>query len=549
VADCEPLLDRDGIARLRAALASAGYTASGIADRLGPAATAAAARNDLRLALRATQDRDRLGTLVRLFVCAQTEPADAVAAALAPLPLAVALQAGLVEPHRGGLRPAVDLEPYGEQWWVLSDVPASARPGRPLAADHVLGVGGASTTLADATVRAPVGTALDIGTGCGVQALHLATHADRVTVTDVSARALRFAATTAALSGVGWELLRGDLTAPVAGRRFDLVVSNPPFVAGPGVTTHTYRDSGRAGDAVCAELAAAAPGLLADGGVCQFLANWLHVAGEDWTERVAGWVAGTGLDAWVIQREVADPLAYVQLWQADAAEGQELAGEPDGPDPTGRPGWAGGPDPTSGPDRTAGPDRAGGPNPTSGRGGPGGSGGTGAQRRAEAWLDWFDAHKVEAVGFGLVTLRAAGRDQPVVRVEELRQQVEPPMGAQVAAWLARQDWLAGHDRAALLAQRYRAADGLTLRQEATLGPAGWAVDRQVLALPTGLRWAEETDQLVVALVGGCDGRVPLRDQLTLLAAAHDVPEEELAEAALPLVAHLVERGFVAAVEA
>ncbi|HET8657845.1 MAG TPA: methyltransferase [Micromonosporaceae bacterium] len=512
MADCGPLLDHDGISRLRTALASAGYTAAGIADRLGPAATAAATRNDLRPALRATQDRDRLGTLVRLFVCAQTEPADAVAAALAPLPLAAALRAGLVEPHRGGLRQAVDLEPYGEQWWVVSDVPASARPGRPLPGDHVLGVGGASTTLADATVRAPVGSALDVGTGCGVQALHLSTHAHQVTATDVSARALRFAATTAALSGVDWELLRGDLTAPVAGRRFDLVVSNPPFVAGPGVTTHTYRDSGRAGDAVCTELAAAAPRLLTDGGVCQFLANWLHVAGEDWTERVAGWVAGTGLDAWVIQREVADPLAYVQLWQADAAEGQDLDGEPDGP------------------------------------GGTGGLEGTGARRRAEAWLDWFDAHKVEAVGFGLVTLRAAGRDRPVVRVEELRQQVEPPVGAQVAAWFARQDWLARQDRAALLAQRYRAADGLTLRQDATLGPVGWAVDRQVLALPTGLRWAEETDQLVVALVGGCDGRVPLRDQLTVLAAAHDVPEEDLAEAALPLVAHLVERGFVTAVE-
>ncbi|HET8684098.1 MAG TPA: methyltransferase [Micromonosporaceae bacterium] len=507
MAGCEPLLDRDGIARLRAALASAGYTAAGIAGRLGPAATAAAARNDVRPALRATQDPDRLGTLVRLFACAQAEPADAVAAALDPLPVAAALRAGLVEPHRGGLRQAVDLEPYGEQWWVLSDVPASARPGRALAAGHVLGVGGASTTLADATVRAPVGTALDIGTGCGVQALHLSTHAGRVTVTDVSARALRFAATTAALSGVEWELLRGDLTAPVAGRRFDLVVSNPPFVAGPGVTTHTYRDSGRAGDAVCAELAAAAPRLLADGGVCQFLANWLHVAGEDWAERVAGWAAGTGLDAWVIQREVTDPLAYVQLWQADAAEGQE-------PEPSGSEEPAG----------------------------------SGPRRRAEAWLDWFDAHKVEAVGFGLVTLRAAGRDQPVVRVEELRQQVQPPMGAQVAAWFARQDWLARHDRAALLAQRYRAADGLTLRQDATLGPAGWAVDRQVLALPAGLRWAEETDQLVVALVGGCDGRVPLRDQLAVLAAAHDVPGEELAEAALPLVAHLVERGFVAPVE-
>ena len=44
------------------------------------------------------------------------------------------------------------------------------------------------------------------------------------------------------------------------------------------------RPSGRVGDGVCAELAAAADGLLTDGGTMLYLANWMHVAGEDWTE-------------------------------------------------------------------------------------------------------------------------------------------------------------------------------------------------------------------------------------------------------------------------
>jgi methylase of polypeptide subunit release factors len=483
------LLDPDGVERLRAALARTGYTADGVAGRLGPATAATVARNDFRAALRATEARDPLGTLIRLFLCGQTEPAEAVAAALHPLPLADARAAGLVERYGDGLRQGVDLEPYGDAWWVLADVPSATRPGRPLPTDHVLGVGGASTTLAGATIRRPVGTALDLGTGCGVQALHLSTHAGMVTATDLSARALRFAATTAALNGQRWELLRGDLVAPVGRRRFDLVVSNPPFVVGPGRATHTYRDSGRAGDAVCAELAAAAPGLLADDGVMQYLANWAHVAGEDWGDRVAGWFAGTGLDAWVIQREVADPVAYVNLWLADASEADD----------------------------------------------PG---------RAAAWLDWFDAHKVEAVGFGLVTVRRGGHDDPVVRIEDLRQTVEPPLGDQVAAWFDRQDWLRVRDEQALLAARYAAADGLQLRQEATIGPEGWAVDRQVLAMPHGLRWAEEVDPLVLALVGGCDGTVALRDQVALLAVAHDLREAELAEAAAPIVAHLVERGVL-----
>ncbi|MGW0433176.1 DUF7782 domain-containing protein [Micromonospora sp. NPDC003197] len=485
------LLSPTGVDQLRDALISAEYTSSGIAERLGPIATGALAANDYRAALRATEGGDRLDTLIRLFVCAQIEPEPAVAAALAPLPLADALAGGLVERYVDGLRQAIDLEPYGDTWWVLSDLPAGSRPG-PLASDHVLGVGGASTTLVGAAIRRPVRTALDLGTGSGVQALHLSTHAQAVTATDLSPRSLRFAATTARLSGQQWELLAGDLVAPVAGRRFDLVVSNPPFVVGPGTTTHTYRDSGRVGDGVGAELAAAAPGLLTEGGTMQYLANWVHVAGEDWDERVAGWFAGTGLDAWVIQREVADPKAYVDLWLADASEATD-------------------------------------------------------PQRVVDWLDWFDAHKVEAIGFGVINLRRSGHDDPVVRVEDLRQPVQPPLGDQVAAWFDRQDWLRVRNTDGLLAARYQAADGLRLRQEATMGEEGWTVDRQVLAMPHGLRWSEEVDPLVLALVGGCDGRLPLRDQLALLAVAHEVPEPDLAEAAGPIIAHLVERGIIAPV--
>jgi methylase of polypeptide subunit release factors len=352
----------------------------------------------------------------------------------------------------------------------------------------VLGVGGASTTLAGATLRHPVGTALDLGTGCGVQALHLSTHAQQVTATDLSARALRFAATTAALNGLDWDLRRGDLVEPVRGRRFDLVVSNPPFIVGPGVQRYDYRDSGRAGDGVCAELVAAAPDLLNPGGCVQFLANWLHVAGERWEDRVAGWLAGTGLDAWVIQREVSDPVGYVSLWLADAAE--DAVHQP---------------------------------------------------AVAAAWLDWFDAAKVEAVGFGLVTLRAGGHDDPTVRIEDLRQPLDAPLGPEVAAWFERQDWLRSHD---LLNATFTTAGDLRLTQEARMGADGWEVGRQILGLAGGLRWAEEVDPVALALVGGCNGSVSLGDQIELLAAAHDLPAGTLAEVAVPLVAHLVERGML-----
>jgi methylase of polypeptide subunit release factors len=486
-----PLLEPDDIARLREALGSAGYTSTGIAERIGPAAVAAVRRNDFRGMIRATTDRDRLATLIRVFLAGQTESAAHVAAALAPLSLEAALAMGLVENYGDGLHAGLDLDVYtghtGDDWWVLSDVDADARPG-PLRTDHVLGIGNAATTLAGATVRQPVTSALDIGTGCGVQALQLATHATTVTATDLSSRALRFAATTAALNGMDWELLEGDLLDPVAGRRFDLVVSNPPFVVGPGTTRYTYRDSGRAGDGVSAELAGAAGALLTEGGTLQFLANWLHIAGEDWHERVAGWVAGTGCDAWVIQREVSDPMEYVQLWLRDAAEPFDPA-------------------------------------------------------RAQAWLDWFDGAKVEAVGFGVVTLRRNGRADPVVRIEDLRQSVDGPLGEQVAAWFDRQDRLARHE-GGLLDVRLRRAEGLRLTQEADHDGEDWQVDRQVVSLPDGLRWSEEVDPVALALISGADGTVTLRDQLRVLAAAFETPEPLLAAMAGPVAGHLVERGFL-----
>ena len=140
------LLDDDGIDRLRDALRTANYTSDGIAERLGPDITDAVARNDYRKALQVTEDRDPLSTLIRLYVCGQTEPEATVQRAFQHLDVGE-----LLVRTDGGYRAGVDLEPYGEGEWILSDL-----PGATLRKDHVLGVGGASTTLANAVIREPV---------------------------------------------------------------------------------------------------------------------------------------------------------------------------------------------------------------------------------------------------------------------------------------------------------------------------------------------------------------------------------------------------------
>jgi len=75
---------------------------------------------------------------------------------------------------------------------------------------------------------------LDLGTGCGAIALAVAKERPNcnVTATDASDAALLVARENANRHAVAnIEFLPGDWTAPVAGRSFDIVVSNPPYVA------------------------------------------------------------------------------------------------------------------------------------------------------------------------------------------------------------------------------------------------------------------------------------------------------------------------------
>jgi methylase of polypeptide subunit release factors len=480
---------------LRTALLRAGYTTDGVRTLLGPAAHAALGRGEVEPAFRASRDGGELGVLVRMLLLGSTEPDTAVTAALAPLRPADAASAGLLAPVDGGWAAALDLRPYGDddgEWWVLSDLDVRRQER-----DHVTGVGAASLTLAAATVRRPIGTLLDLGTGCGVQALHATRHAREVTATDVAPRALAMARATFALNGLDVDLLDGPWLEPVAGRRFDQIVSNPPFVPGPARVDYVYRDSGQDGDAALATLLSALPDHLEPGGVAQLLGSWLHVRGEDWPDRVRSWLP-PGVDAWIVQREVTDPALHVGTWQRDA--GLDLA------------------------------------SPS-------------ARAQASAWLDWMERGGVEAVGFGFLTLRRLGGattdGAPEIVFEDLLGDVDDPLGPEVAGWLDRVDWLRDHAKDdALLAAPLAVAASVVLETYAEPGAEGWTQVGAAVARRDGPRWRHEVDGPAAALLAGCQGVLPLGELVELLALAHDRPTGELVAAALPAVREFVRHGVL-----
>ena len=401
--------------------------------------------------------------------------------------------AGLLERSVGTVRARLDVRPYADDdhdWWVVSDLTPGldGSPTRTVS-DHVLGISSASSSLAQLTVRRPVGRALDLGTGCGVQGLHLAGHARHVVATDVNRRALAVTRLNARLNGVELDVREGSLYEPVRREEFDLVVTNPPFVVSPATGERlVYRDSGFPGDEMVRHVVTGAAGHLAPGGVAQVLANWVHEDGLPWQDRVSGWL-GEGLDAWVVQREVLDPAQYVELWLRDAGH-----------------------------DRSA-----------------------DYVARYDGWLRWFEEQGISGVGMGwLVLRRPAQPREPVVRLEEWPYEVEQPLGTEIADWLDRVEVLSGLDDESLLARSWQTRPDV--RQETVGAPGEPDPEVIVLRQQRGFRRARQADTVEAALVGASDGDLPAG---RLLEAIGDLLEQPVdAAAGAATVRGLVADGFL-----
>ena len=530
-----PAATPEQAASLRADLADSGWGVEAVAALLGEVADAAL-RREIRLpALRAVRAAlaggaasSPVAVLTALFMLGDPVPVTALDAALPRTTAAGAAVIGLVgEPDETGcVRALVDLRPHeavddaGEvRRWVASDL-GELVTGRALAPDHVLGVGGAGLTLAGLTPRTPVRTALDLGCGCGIQTLYLLRHAEHVVATDISARALAFTAFNAALAGVSvtgapgtpsaldvapgsgtgrLELLRGSLLEPVAGRRFDLIASNPPFVLTPpavreaGLPLMEYRD---AGGPILPGLVAGLAEHLEPGASAVMLGNWEHRGAGSWRDAVAAWLP-EGLDAWILERELQDPVEYATMWLRDGGLTPER-------DP-------------------------------------------GAFDAAlEAWIDDFEARDVRGVGFGyLIVHRPRRPREPWRLLEEVTTSGQGVLGPHVAEVLEVRERLAGLDDDAVADLCPLLAPDVT--EERHLIPGAAEPTVILLRQGGGLGRTLQASTAVAALAGVADGELSVGQVASAVAALSELNAADALALRAEMVdaaRHLLTTGFL-----
>lgn len=483
--------------RLRDALVAAEFSYDRVTELLGEQGHLALGRNETTPAWRATTDGSPLATLTRLFLLQRTVALPEVERALPGLVPSMQA-AGFLTVAGNDVRAGLDIRPYGTEdadWWVVSDL-TPGMDGAPIqvGTEHVLGISPAATSLAQLTIRDRVGTAFDLGTGCGVQALHLAQHSDRVIATDVNERALEITRFNLALNGVdNVDVHGGSLFDPLLDSgvgSVDLIATNPPFVISPPTGDRlTYRDSGFPGDSVVERIIRAAPQHLNEGGWCQVLANWA-ITDIAWEERIGGWL-DPSCDALIVRREVLDPAAYVELWLKDAGH----------------------------------------------------HGGPGYLAKYDEWLGWLEAEGITGVGFGWLNLRRRPSGESGTATHSLLDwpyTVEQPIAPAIAEWgdaIGRP----ADDHSLLAARLVRRSDVI---QETTGEPGAEDPEVIVLRQQRGFRRARTAGSMEAALVGACDGDLTIGQIADALAQLTEREPDELRAELLTNVRELVAEGFL-----
>ncbi len=287
---------RDSLLRgLRDRLRAADFTADELRRLLGvryPDDVGLLNRAPMLERLRA--DQSAAAALARLFYLEAEEATHSLRRAIPLADLAALGRAGLISRRGVAIAARLRLDVV-DDLYVLADrrfgAPDLGALGLP-AGDMVYPAGSDSALLAEVVVAVEGSEVLDLCTGSGVQGLAVARRARHVTAVDIGQRAVAMARMNARLNGfANFEARPGDLFGPVAGRRFDLIVANPPFVASPG-RGPAYHSGGRRGDRVFRRVMTGLGNHLRPGGRAFLISHLAMRPAESVESRLGPWISG-----------------------------------------------------------------------------------------------------------------------------------------------------------------------------------------------------------------------------------------------------------------
>jgi methylase of polypeptide subunit release factors len=481
------LLSVDDSRRLRSLFEEAGYTEVNLRRYLGAAELPSRQlRNEPRL-LDRTRDVTLLNALLRWFWLGRSQPEEA-ASPVVPEPfLRLLLESGLLE-QEGNLMAPKAMLLLVENFLVASDHAASIDRGD---SEMVLWPNPTSKFLARFAVRRHSRATLDLGTGSGILSLGAAAHSDLVVATDLNPRVPSFVNFNARLNGIDKiEVLLGDGFQPVAGRTFDLILSNPPFFITPKLD-YMFCDNSMELDQLCRRLIKQSPAFLNEGGYVQMLCEWAQVKGQPWEERIAEWVEDTGCDAWVMKGLTQYPEEYAQHRIRETTQDSSRDFE-----------------------------------------------------LYQGYMDYYRGLGVEAIHDGLIVMRRrSGKNW--ARIEEVPKTPNGDLGELVQSTFATQDLLLEiGTEAKLLAIKPRLSAHLRLEQICDQAGDRWHAESLTLRLTRGFPFHWNLQPLVAEFLVSCDGTRTLEEAVQAFAVSANAPVETVRRECVAMMRKLIERGFV-----
>jgi len=481
------LISPDNGKRLRDFFQEAGYNEENLRVKLGlKDLPSSRLRNFARLHDH-TSEPGPINTLLRWFWLGTPQQASMVEKHVPPWFIPLALECGLLRLEGENLSSEAMLFPV-DSFIIAADHTSKIDSADP---DLVLWPNPTSRLLARFTVRRPSRSTLDLGTGNGVQALAAAAHSEKVVATDLNRRAAAFAAFNVRLNGIeNVECLVGDGFEPVAGRKFDLIVSNPPFFVTPS-SQFLFCDNPLDLDQLCRRLAREAPLYLNEDGYFQMLCEWAEVRGQPWQERLSEWLENTGCDAWVMKGYAEDPAEYaeerIRSTTATPARDAELYA---------------------------------------------------------SYMTYYRERKVEAIHGGVIAMhRRSGHNW--VLIEEVAHTPKAQFGESVIQTFAARDFLQSYTSdAQLLAVRPRLSEAARLEQVFRRTDGGWNRESLTLRLVEGFEYFLGLQPIVAEFLSGCDGNRTLAELIGDFATKVNAPFEQVQKECLDVVRKLIERGFL-----